>query len=519
MRATGSAARCYDDRVRLVAAHALALVIGGALAWGAGACSGGAFTCDADTDCRGGPAGGICEASGWCSFPDDACPSHMRYGSHAGDGLAGTCVVPTADASSGSDPLATTGTSTPLDTTAAAGTAADTSEGTTHADTVGDPTCGDGRQDADELCDDGNDIVGDGCNPDCTPSGTIVWSMLLDGGAGEPDWANTVELVDDDIVVGAVVGLPSLAQPRILRIDPDGTTIWTTDVADDAGWLFARVWGLTTDPFAPSGPISFAASGNGSDGTDASVIGVIDAEGTVSWTVAHAGIVFATMRGPEGQTLALGSDALASLALVYDAQGQSLGEIVGDPFAPATGTPFDGVLDPSGVIATGGATTGEEQAWVRWVSQDATSFVAADPMLPAAAETLALAVDGATATLWAVGYSDDGGWLAAWSAMEPTVEPHVVTVSAPGNLHGVDVTPDGSVIAVGWDAPGASEDLVALKFDPTGELVWSQTWDGPGGGDDFLRDVAVASDGAIYVAGHVRDVDGSDAGYIARLSP
>ena len=49
-------------------------------------------------------AGGVCTeaASGnqWCSYPDSACPSGLRYSDlDVGDGLGGVCVTPAVDAS------------------------------------------------------------------------------------------------------------------------------------------------------------------------------------------------------------------------------------------------------------------------------------------------------------------------------------------------------------------------------------------------------------------------------------
>lgn len=58
------------------------------------------FACMQDGQC--GAEGSVCQADGWCSFVDDACPSGFRYGEHAGDGLGGAC-VPVGDGSTGSD--------------------------------------------------------------------------------------------------------------------------------------------------------------------------------------------------------------------------------------------------------------------------------------------------------------------------------------------------------------------------------------------------------------------------------
>lgn len=54
-------------------------------------CSADAFPCALDDDCAGAPDG-LCEASGWCSFPDGGCDSGRRYGRWAGDGLGDACV-------------------------------------------------------------------------------------------------------------------------------------------------------------------------------------------------------------------------------------------------------------------------------------------------------------------------------------------------------------------------------------------------------------------------------------------
>lgn len=75
-------------------------------------CSSGVFACGDDSDCAGEADGGVCEASGFCSFIDEACDSGRRYGSHAGDGLAGTCVELGETTSGSSTSPSTTLTST-----------------------------------------------------------------------------------------------------------------------------------------------------------------------------------------------------------------------------------------------------------------------------------------------------------------------------------------------------------------------------------------------------------------------
>ncbi|MCA9650887.1 MAG: hypothetical protein KC501_13310 [Myxococcales bacterium] len=44
---------------------------------------------------------GRCEPEGFCSYPDDSCPSAQRFEARAGEGLAGECVEPGSSGSSG----------------------------------------------------------------------------------------------------------------------------------------------------------------------------------------------------------------------------------------------------------------------------------------------------------------------------------------------------------------------------------------------------------------------------------
>lgn len=127
-----------------------AVLLLAALGHGTGGCTGGAFACSDDQGCAGAGTGGVCEPTGFCSFPDDDCGSGRRYGAHAGEGLAGACVEVEAATSSSSG---TTGaTLVSLDGTISGSTAASStgpaeSSSTTGADTTattGTTTCPDG---------------------------------------------------------------------------------------------------------------------------------------------------------------------------------------------------------------------------------------------------------------------------------------------------------------------------------------------------------------------------------------
>ncbi len=95
------------------------------------------FNCQNATDCGG---EGMCEPSGFCSFPDAACPSDRRYGELAGTGLANKCVDPDSGGSTGVPDETTSSTSGGSSSSGPASTS--TSE-TADASTSGTTSVGD----------------------------------------------------------------------------------------------------------------------------------------------------------------------------------------------------------------------------------------------------------------------------------------------------------------------------------------------------------------------------------------
>jgi hypothetical protein len=96
-------------------------------------CGAQVFACDDPSECP----GGTCESSGFCSFPDDACPSGQRYGGHAPSSIANECVEPQGT-SSGDDTTTTTsaGTTVTLTTIDASGDPSGTSDPSTTTTTT-----------------------------------------------------------------------------------------------------------------------------------------------------------------------------------------------------------------------------------------------------------------------------------------------------------------------------------------------------------------------------------------------
>ncbi len=62
--------------------------------------------------------------------------------------------------------------------------------------------------------------------------------------------------------------------------------------------------------------------------------------------------------------------------------------------------------------------------------------------------------------------------------------------------------PSGNVIVTGYSTNiGTSKDMTTVKYDNTGNLIWSRTYDGPNHGGDYSYAIASDASGNIYVTG------------------
>jgi uncharacterized delta-60 repeat protein len=82
--------------------------------------------------------------------------------------------------------------------------------------------------------------------------------------------------------------------------------------------------------------------------------------------------------------------------------------------------------------------------------------------------------------------------------------------------NGVAVAPDGAVYVAGQTL-GVRGDVLLLKFSPEGSLLWKRSWDG--GGTESGAAVAVAADGAVYVTGGTDSFGGFGHLFVLRFAP
>lgn len=127
---------------------------------------------------NGGLASGSSESSGADSTSTTA-PKPSTSSEGSGPGTA-----PTSGTSSGTpSPTEDLDSTSPMSTSSSSGSTVDAPTNTTSAP---DPICGNGVVEADEACDDGNDVEGDGCTPLCTKDALMVFvtSMTIDANFG-----------------------------------------------------------------------------------------------------------------------------------------------------------------------------------------------------------------------------------------------------------------------------------------------------------------------------------------------
>jgi len=506
--------------------RALVIVTGGVaglmLALVHAACGANVFACSANDECSDGGEAGTCEASGYCSFPDPECESGSRYGDHAGDSLAGDCVPPDAGTTGTADDdgsPTTADVDDSLEDSSAADVVTDPTIDPTTVDSTTDtplPECGDGNLDPGEICDDDNLVDGDGCNADCSPSGTVLWEIVEDGGAGLADGAASIAIDDADaLFVGAwfTTGMtPRLAARRLAL---DGTIEWTTPIVGPLPWNSIYAWGIEVD--AAGNP---AIAGDGSTGMgDDWVVAQLDAEGEILWQAIEPGeayglgigeSVWVCGQGPSGQGMLIG----------YDDLGVDTHRLLGAPAYPADGFAWDCFVTDNQISLAGTIASAPERGFLRRV--DSAGTVNASHELEASYDQ-GLALAQGQDSWWFVGRSNtlDAGWIAqADASFDSLVGPTIATedgVSA--NLHGVTVGPSGEVVAVGWQTVDEGYDALVQKYSPAGELAWSRTFASPDDLDGYARDAVIASDGTIVFAGHAGQLNDTGDFWVVALTP
>jgi len=491
---------------------------------------------------------GRCFPASACGYADPECASGYRYSSHAPEPWTDECVAPQGPAST-----TLAGSSSSGDPSA---TSDSTSEGP--GTTTEDPTsvCGNGEMEADELCDDGDDIEGNGCNPDCRPSGT----RLLDftSGLEGPDHAQSVMLTDDGgVVVGGIAGESPDRDGFVARYTVEGVQVWRQALLGSAERTDAvfQVQASPSGNVRALGQVVNLVAKKGVTPTEDFWLAEFDvATGATNWAFIRGEIAPAAERGyglailPEGDLVVAGrvgdttnSDfGVTRFSPVTDKKGgfqlETIwthaidGGINARDFANAV------VWDEAGRIVIGGALEvleGDIDRHLQALDENGSPLqppcedLGGDDPLGADDRIHALAVGPSGEVVAAgratreteegldawLGYYAPGTCSLTWVKTEPGAgQANDVFLS-------VAVDELGNIVAGGFLNTGNTEDAWLAKYDQAGQRLWAiEPLDGSGNGADRIQSLVIGADREITVAGRLTR-PGDDDLWVARYTP
>lgn len=355
--------------------------------------------------------------------------------------------------------------------------------------TLTDPTtdtmavCGNGVVEPGEMCDDGNQAGGDGCEGDCTLlAGGVWWQEEIDGGDMDLDAGHDVAVDEagNVYVVATTVTMASKSDIFIRKYDPIGVSIWTR----------------TYDGGANQNDLGLAIAGDPAGFMVVAGRQTLQGQmGSVSWL---------SKCDPNGQILWQTTQdaalAIGGLTMFSNTHFIAVGSIKEGMDTNALIRRYDGQPAEVWTATIAGADGGPDSA--------------AD-----------VAVNGA-GDLFVVGREfTDAASFNAWLARYSPGGQEVWRKSVDGPVAGADWASAVAVSDEGWlvvggrmdGGPGALGDAWLARYDVDGGEVWSQADDGPTGEDDAIRGLAIDAQGMILAVGHRSAGQGTDA-WLRKLS-
>jgi cysteine-rich repeat protein len=401
------------------------------------------------------------------------------------------------------------------------------------SDEGGPAVCGDAVVQADEACDDGNEIAGDGCTA-CQWSGTVVWEKIEGSAGGWAREAGTDVAVDAEgrVFVSGVVTGGNSADIWVRAFDgADGTVLWTATEhrGEDVGAAVAAD--------GAGGAFVAGMLGGGMLGATNPWLAHYDAGGaSVFETIVPLAVGWGAAVGiaPVGDTVLTSGfriDGIAADAVVaeFDASGEATGrEYAVDAGLSdlgwriaAAGSQIRATAYLSTMAVVAGWNDGFriEPTWVTPIpgAVQTGAFGAMEGLQPI---SLAIA-DGGTTFVCATVASGTTSANFQLSRIEPDGQMQWSQQHDAGGIDicgGVAVDGAGDVVIVGSSAVSDSDATIAVaKYTASAELVWEATIEHDSGIANGVE-VAVGPDGGIFITGAVGTADDPDI-YVARLVP
>jgi cysteine-rich repeat protein len=447
---------------------------------------------------------------------------------------------PNSEASDDSDATSLASTNA---TTSDAATSESTGSGTDGE--TSSPLCGNAEMDPGEDCDDGNAVQADGCNNDCSISGSVIWEHVHASGLGA-DGLRGVAV--DDMNDAYVVGLERLADATqigwVRKYSRQGGLEWTRTIAGAAAGNHVLL-GIAggTGEIVVVGTIDNA----GSTGEDI-VYAAYDADGNPAWQMGYSSAITdgdgAPVPGADGG-FGAAFDPAGNPVVVGQVQTQSASRNIWtrmltpagvetwtqtyDSAASGNDQGRDVAVDAAGNVVVAGFEEGptSRDIFVRKYDPAGVELWTHTHDNAEALEDRAegVAVDGDDNVIvvgWETSSTSGGRWWVRklapdgaelWTEVDEGDTSEGMRANAVATTDSGDIAVVGSVVAAGFGA------AVVRKYDADGDERWTRTFESQPSTGAEAFDVAVRGDEGLYVVGQLdRGVDAADA-WIVRTAP
>jgi len=354
--------------------------------------------------------------------------------------------------------------------TSGAGTGSDTTgEDPTGDDPTGpDSTgasgaCGNGVVEADEACDDANDVGTDACSNLCTLNFEVAWTVSVDAGTGGFDLGTDVVVAPDGTVYAVGSWTPvGTRELWIAQFGADGSPGWTTSYAGEGSFA-----GAASVLLHPSGDLLVGGRVEAADEvSDPLLLRVSAVDGEILWTQTYDGP--ADDGDGEEVILSIALDDADDLVIAggYESEEQE------SPFVAHVAA-ADGALT---WMTDLGSLPGYEAEAVRALVQADGSIVVAVQRsgngLPLRSELLTVSATGAIE------------------------DQHVV---GPWAIEDLAIDPEGRLVGVGY-IESDTFDILVVALDEVYEERWRSHVDGPAYAQDFGQALALDDHGDVVIA-------------------
>lgn len=393
------------------------------------------------------------------------------------------------------------------------------------------PRCGDGQVDAGEACDDGNAIESDGCNTDCVVSGSLVWEVAYDRGAGLSEEGIALAFGADGEVglVGAVSSASEDANDVLaVMLSPAGEPRWdfvhdSDGEPESAGGQTDRGHGIAIED---DGEVILA--GYEFLVEESVWVAKLDAEGQPLWSHSdplETGRAYGVAAAGD-DVYVVGSFGPTGFLRRYNTNGAEFWTVERSGTEGCNGCDYlfhVGATD-AGVVAAGVVDNLTADAWLGAFDAEGDeqwSEIVAGPLDGYDGVGGLARRDGSTLVLYGLNdYADvrlqsyDDAGAVQWTLDDP-----LGTGVVPA---GLAATADGGFVLITnlYDPRTTVSSVRVVRFGAEGGVVWEATHAMPRGAGVEARRVAVGPDGRIGLTGIRFESGATDTdAWVAVLAP